>query len=202
MREELIVARTPNRRHSLLTAALDGFATRGYEATTVAELAAATGMSKAAVSYHFRTKNDLLHALVDPVLDHLDALIARQRTPEWPDQVRALLSEYLQILTDNHSVAAWIDSDKAVLNHPQIGARLHHNTQQLCRKLTGTTRPDTAATARAIAVLGALWRPLRVLTPADLAAQHDALIDTAIAALRPNRTAASTDSAQPSSVGS
>src|SRR5919206_5275860 len=97
----------------LLTAALDGFATRGYDATSVADLAAATGMSKAAVSYHFRTKNDLLHALVDPLLDRLDALVARHwRTP---DEVRSLLDEYLQILTDNQSVAAWIDSDKAVL---------------------------------------------------------------------------------------
>jgi AcrR family transcriptional regulator len=202
MREELIVSRTANRRDSLITAALDGFSTRGYDATSIADLAAATGMSKAAVSYHFRTKNDLLHALVDPVLDRLDALLARhRRTPESPDQVRALLTEYLHILTDNHSVAAWIDSDKAVLNHPEIGARLHHNTQQLCRKLTGTTRPDTAATARAVAVLGALWRPLRTLTTADLAAHHEALIDTAIAALRPSRTAASADGQQPSNVG-
>jgi AcrR family transcriptional regulator len=194
------VARTPNRRDSLLTAALDGFATRGYDATSVADLAAATGMSKAAVSYHFRTKNDLLHALIDPLLDRLDALVARyRRTPESPEQVRTLLNEYLHILIDNHGVAAWIDSDKAVLNHPEIGARLHHNTQQLCRKIAGTTRPDTAATARAIAVLGALWRPLRTLTTADLATHHDALIDTAIAALRPSPAAASTDGPQPSS---
>ena len=72
----------------------------------------------AAVSYHFRTKNDLLYALVDPVLDRLDALVARhRRTPESPEQVRTLLSEYLQILTDNHSVAAWIDGR-------HLGARL------------------------------------------------------------------------------
>ena len=41
---------TRNRRDILLTAALDGFTRRGYDATSVAELAAATGMSKAAVS--------------------------------------------------------------------------------------------------------------------------------------------------------
>ena len=88
------MARTPNRGDTLLAAALDGFATHGCEVTTVAELAAATGMSKAAVSYHFRTKDDLLHALADPLLDRLDALIARhRRTPEWSDQVRSLLSD-------------------------------------------------------------------------------------------------------------
>ena len=57
---------TRNRRDTLLTAALNSFTQRGYDATSVAELAAATGMSKAAVSYHFRSKNDLLHAVADP----------------------------------------------------------------------------------------------------------------------------------------
>ncbi len=56
------------------------FTRRGYDATSVAELAAATGMSKAAVSYHFRTKNDLLHAVADPLLDSLDALVDRHPT--------------------------------------------------------------------------------------------------------------------------
>jgi AcrR family transcriptional regulator len=201
MAEELIVPRTPNRRDTLLAAALDGFAARGYEATTVAELAAATGMSKAAVSYHFRTKDDLLHALAEPLLDRLDALIARhRRTPEQPNQLRSLLSEYLQTLTDCHQVAAWIDTDKAVLNHSQIGARLHRNTQRMCRNLTDATRPDTAATARAMAVLGTLWRPLRTLTPAQLTTHHDALIDTATAALQHRTTTATADRQQPSSV--
>ena len=123
---------TRNRRDTLLTAALDGFTRRGYDATSVAELAAATGMSKAAVSYHFRTKNDLLHALTDPLLDSLDALVDRHpAAPHWPGGVRALLEDYLTTLTDHSQVAAWVDSDKAVLNHPQIGARLHHNTERM-----------------------------------------------------------------------
>jgi AcrR family transcriptional regulator len=114
---------TRNRRAALLTAALDAFARRGYDATSVAELAAATGMSKAAVSYHFRTKNDLLHAVADPLLDSLDALLERHPpVPRWPDQVLALLGDYLAALTEHRQVAAWVDSDKAVLNHPQIGA--------------------------------------------------------------------------------
>ena len=98
---------TRNRRDTLLTAALNGFTQRGYNATSVAELAATTGMSKAAVSYHFRSKNDLLHAAADPLLDNLDALINRHpTTPHWPDGVRALLEDYLTTLTDHNQVAA------------------------------------------------------------------------------------------------
>ena len=180
---------TRNRRDALLAAALDGFTRRGYEATSVAELAAATGMSKAAVSYHFRTKEDLLHALADPLLDDLDALIQRHpRVPRWPDGVQALLEDYLSTLTDHRRVAAWVDSDKAVLNHPQIGARLHRNTQRVTQAITGPTADRTAATVRAMAALGSLWRPVRTLPPAQLATHHDDLIHAAMASCAPTNT--------------
>jgi Transcriptional regulator len=175
-----------NRRDTLLTAARDGFTGRGYEATSVAELAAATGMSKAAVSYHFRTKDDLLHAIADPLLDSLDALLERHpRTPRWPDGVRALLSDYLATLTEHRQLAAWVDTDKAVLTHPQIGARLHHNTERTCQAITGHRPDGAAATVRATAALGALWRPVRTLSPTQLAAHRDALIAAAMAGCAP-----------------
>src|SRR6478736_4219260 len=178
-----------NRRDTVLAAALDGFTSRGYDATSVAELAAATGMSKAAVSYHFHTKNDLLHALADPLLEELDALIERHPSrPHWPDEVQALLEDYLTALTDHNQVAAWVDSDKAVLNHPQIGARLHRNTERMCQAITGSTANGTAATVRATAALGSLWRPVRTLTPAQLATHRDALLHTAMAGCAPTDT--------------
>ena len=162
---------------------------RGYDATSVAELAAATGMSKAAVSYHFRSKTDLLHAAADPLLDSLDALVDRHpTTPHWPDGVRALLEDYLTTLTNHSQIAAWVDSDKAVLNDPQIGARLHHNTERMCQAITGSTADGTAATARATAALGSLWRPIRTLTPAQLATHRDALLHTAMAGCAPTNT--------------
>src|SRR6476620_1205671 len=181
--------RARNRRDVLLNAALDSFTQRGYDATSVAELAAATGMSKAAVSYHFHTKNDLLHAIADPLLDSLDALIDRHpTTPDWPGGVRALLEDYLTTLTDHSQLAAWVDSDKAVLNHPQIGARLHHNTERMCQAITGSTANGTAATARATAALGSLLRPIRPPPPAQLATPRDAPLHTAMAGCAPTNT--------------
>jgi AcrR family transcriptional regulator len=183
------VPSTRNRRDALLAAALDGFTQRGYDATSVAELAAATGMSKAAVSYHFRTKNDLLHAAADPLLDSLDALVDRHPpAPDWPDGVRTLLEDYLTVLTEHSQVAAWVDSDRAVLNHAQIGARLHRNTDRMCRAITASSADDTAATVRAMAALGSLWRPVRTLTSTQLAAHRDALIDAAMAGCAPTNT--------------
>jgi AcrR family transcriptional regulator len=178
-----------NRRDALLNAAREGFAQRGYDATTVAELAAATAMSMAAVSYHFPTKNDLLRALADPLLDSLDALVERHPpAPTRPDAVRALLDGYLTTLTEHRQVAAWLDSDKAVLNHPEIGTRLHRNNDRMRQAITGSTTDGTAATARATAALGSLRRPVRALTAAQLSAHRDALIDAAMAGCAPIHT--------------
>jgi AcrR family transcriptional regulator len=177
---------TRNRRDVLLSAALQGFAERGYHATSVAELAAATGMSKAAVSYHFPTKNDLLHALTDPLLDDLDTLVVRHpRAPKWPEGVRALLEDYLTTLTEYRDVAAWVDSDKAVLHHPEIGARLHNHNDRMCRAITGSATHGSVAAVHALAVLGSLWRPIRALTAAQLAAHRDDLIHAGMAGCAP-----------------
>src|SRR5437763_13746816 len=45
------------------------FATRGYDATSLQEIASALDVTKAALYYHFPSKAELLHSLADPLLD-------------------------------------------------------------------------------------------------------------------------------------
>jgi AcrR family transcriptional regulator len=177
---------TRNRRDALLAAALEGFTHRGYDATSIAELAATTGMSKAAVSYHFRTKDDLLHALADPLLDSMDAIVERHpRAPGWPGEVRALLDDYLTTLTEHSRIAAWVDTDKAVLNHPpdrRSAAPQHrhdlpgHHRLQPRRQHGHRTRDSSPRITLA---------PGPHPGPAQLATHRDALIDAAMAGCAP-----------------
>jgi hypothetical protein len=102
--------------------------------------------------------------------------------------VRALLEDYLSTLTNHSQIAPGSTATKPVLNHPQIGARLHHNTERMCQAITGSTANGTAATARATAALGSLWRPIRTLTPTQLATHRDALLHTAMAGCAPTNT--------------
>ena len=57
----------------------------------------------------------------------------------------------------------------------------------MCQAITGST-VDGAATVRATAALGSLWRPIRTLTPAQLATHRDALLHTAMAGCAPTDT--------------
>src|SRR3954453_15688563 len=57
-------------REELLSAALEGFARRGYREAGVDEIAAEAGYSKGALYWHFSGKEDLLVALLEERIDN------------------------------------------------------------------------------------------------------------------------------------
>jgi len=171
--------------------ALARFRVSGFVGTSIADLAGALGVSKAAIYYHYRSKDTLLHRLIDPLLDAIDACIQDHTTPAAPARTRTarpLLGAYLAVLLAHRQVVPLIATDIAVLNHPTIGPRLHSQNQQL-RTLLTAPNTDVAARLRAEAALGAIWRPLISEPPLDLsdATHQHLLIDAALATLQPSR---------------
>jgi AcrR family transcriptional regulator len=168
--------------------ALARFRVGGFVGTSIADLAGALGVSKAAIYYHYRSKDALLHRLIDPLLDAIDACIHDHSTASRPTP-RQLLDAYLNVLIAYREVVPLVASDVAVLNHPRIGPRLRAQNHQLQSLLTAS---DTSVSARlrAEAALGAIWRPLVAEPPLDLSdpAHQRILIDAAVAALQPNHT--------------
>ena len=144
-------------------------------------------MSKAAIYYHYRSKDALLHRLIDPLLDAIDACIGDHTTPARTP--RGLLGAYLAVLLAHRQVVPLIAIDVAVLNHPSIGPRLRAQNQQL-RTLLAAPDTDVAARVRAEAALGAIWRPLIADPPLDLTdpTHQHTIIDAAVATLQPNRS--------------
>ena len=186
----MVVAATEERMdRRIARLALDRFRVGGFVGTSIADLAGALGVSKAAIYYHYRSKDALLHRLVDPLLDAIDACIQDHHQPT--RTARPLLSAYLAVLLAHREAIPLIATDVAVLNHPRIGPRLRAQNQQLRTLLVD---PDTsvAARLRAEAALGAIWRPLIADPPVDLTdpAQQHTLVDAAVAALPPKRPSA------------
>ena len=73
-------------RARIIAAALDVFATRGFDAATVKEITDLAGANVAAVNYYFRSKDDLLLHVLETSLrevnkGRLDAIEAWERTP-------------------------------------------------------------------------------------------------------------------------
>lgn len=169
--------------------ALARFRVGGFAGTSIADLAGALGVSKAAIYYHYRSKDALLHHLTDPLLDAIDACIQDHATPAVPARsARQLLDAYLAVLIAHRDVVPLITTDVAVLNHPAIGPRLRAQNQRLQSLLTG---PDTsvAARLRAEATLGAIRRPVFAEPEVDLSepAHQRTLVDAAVATLQPSQ---------------
>ena len=78
-------------RLGLLTGAARAFAENGVRGSTMQSIAAAAGVAKATLYNHFRTKDDVVRALLAVELDRLTALAAGLP----PDQALAALSDEL-----------------------------------------------------------------------------------------------------------
>jgi AcrR family transcriptional regulator len=76
--------RSEETRTHLLEAAVRLFARQGYEASSVAEICAAAGVSKGAFYHHFESKQALFLALLDEWLSRLDAAFSSVRQANTP----------------------------------------------------------------------------------------------------------------------
>jgi AcrR family transcriptional regulator len=74
------------RRDQILDAAAARFAVNGFQATGMADIIAASGLSAGAVYRYFRSKDELIAAIVDRVLGeaaaHFEALLRDQVAPD------------------------------------------------------------------------------------------------------------------------
>ena len=65
----------PTTADDLRRIALEEFASTGYHATSIQQIADRAGVSKATVLYHFASKEALLDAVLGPALDQLDQIL-------------------------------------------------------------------------------------------------------------------------------
>ncbi|MER5323128.1 TetR family transcriptional regulator [Streptosporangium roseum] len=72
----------------ILEAARALFAARGYRATSMQAIADEVGITKAALYYHFDSKEEILHQLTLPLLDELEAALAQAESCDSAEEVR------------------------------------------------------------------------------------------------------------------
>jgi AcrR family transcriptional regulator len=103
-------------RSRIQSVAVELFGEQGYEKTSLREIAERLGVTKAALYYHFKSKEDIVHSLLDDYLDQVDALISwgirQDRTP----RVRGeLMRRYLDIVIDGYEAYRMLHQNQAAL---------------------------------------------------------------------------------------
>lgn len=143
-------------KEQLLETALFLFRKQGYEATSTREIAEEVGASKANIYHHFRTKDGLLHALLDPLFDEVEALLERHEpATNGSTEQRAVLEEYFDLVLENKELVSMLASDMAVLSHPEIGRRTLELNDHLLELVAGS-EADVKGQVRAACALGSL----------------------------------------------
>ena len=97
-------------RDQILTAARDLFADRGFEQTSLREIAARVGITKAALYYHFPSKAELLEVLVAPAFEGIrDVLVEWERAEGDIEQWQAALERLVDWMLDQEQLFILID---------------------------------------------------------------------------------------------
>src|SRR5215472_10700442 len=86
-------------RARLRALALQLFAEQGYEKTSLREIAEHLGVTKAALYYYFKSKEDIVRSLVEDYVAELDELIEWAGSqPRTAATRREIIGRYLQIV--------------------------------------------------------------------------------------------------------
>ncbi|WP_433360849.1 TetR/AcrR family transcriptional regulator [Actinoplanes sp. CA-142083] len=169
-------------RERILEVALDLFGDRGYAGTSIADISAQLGISKAALYYHFASKGEILQALLSAPLEryrHLADTAADRAAPD-------LLGAILDATTEMHAVSRLLGDDPSVRRamRETIRPQSHEINEALTAALAGGDPTPRARAAYAAIKNGALAHIEATGEPPSPAVRAE-LIAAARAALGP-----------------
>jgi AcrR family transcriptional regulator len=183
----MTAAAPPDTRTRILDAALELFSEHGFDGTTLQQIADRLGFTKAALYYHFRSKDELLQALVTPAITGLEELLcAHEALPDTPAQRRRFMESYVDYLLSQRRLIAYMVSDLAIVAHPAIAAGSADRNARMQAMLAGDDL-DFHAQVRVTMAFRGIGGAIAQYPDADTAELRGALLEAAHALLRPAR---------------
>ena len=142
--------------------ALELFAEQGYEQTSLREIAERLGVTKAALYYHFKSKEDIVHSFTDDYFAEIDALLNWAKNQPPGHQTRlAVLDRYVGIVLSGSEVFRFLEQNRASVQGMEAGkerfARFRDRLDGLVDVLAGPDAPlrDRVRATSAVLATGA-----------------------------------------------
>ncbi|MGY0060447.1 TetR/AcrR family transcriptional regulator [Streptomyces sp. LZ34] len=118
-------ARRGDTRQRIQDVALELFAEQGYEKTSLREIAERLEVTKAALYYHFKTKEDILISLFQDLARPLDELLAwGQQQPRTLETKQELMRRYSVALESALPLFRFMQQNQAAMSHLRPGETL------------------------------------------------------------------------------
>lgn len=174
-------------RTRILDTALSLFTEHGFVGTSLQQIADSAGLTKAALYYHFSSKDDLLEALVKPAVNDLEHLLdAYADSGTKPAERRRFLEDYLDYLLRQRRLLAFVVRDLATLGHPALATGSPRRRARVNAMLAGGHLDFNEQIRVAMAFQG-LSSVIAQYPDADATALRQALLEAAQALLRRRR---------------
>jgi AcrR family transcriptional regulator len=185
-------------RNRLLDAAVDLFAAKGFDGTSVQEIVERAAVTKGAMYHYFKSKDDLLyaiyHGLISQQLADLDRILAAGPAPA--DAVRAIIVDLVETTTARLAEASVFSREMHKLAAEPMAAlraqrrRYHETMRDLIARgqKDGSFAPVASADTVTLIVFGIVnqlpqwYQPDGPTSPRQLA---DEMADFVLAALNP-----------------
>jgi len=102
--------------------ALELFAEQGYEKTSLREVAERLGVTKAALYYHFKSKEDIVHSFTDDYFAAIDDLVEWAKDQPRTDATRhEILHRYVGIVLGGSEVFRFLHQNQASVQAMEAG---------------------------------------------------------------------------------
>jgi AcrR family transcriptional regulator len=117
--------RQPDTRERIQQVALELFAEHGYDKTALREIAERLGVTKAALYYHFKTKEDILGSIIDDYTDQVDALIAwAQDQPRTIETRREIIRRHAELFRTARPFMRFVQENQPTMRDLAIGEKM------------------------------------------------------------------------------
>ncbi|MFJ3907383.1 TetR/AcrR family transcriptional regulator [Streptomyces vinaceus] len=115
-------ARRGNTRQRIQDVALELFAEQGYEKTSLREIAERLEVTKAALYYHFKTKEDIIISVFEDLTRPIDELIEwAEQQPRTLETKREVLRRYSEAMAAGSPLYRFMQENQATMRELSIG---------------------------------------------------------------------------------
>jgi AcrR family transcriptional regulator len=173
-------------RERIQEIALELFAEQGYEKTSLREIAERLGVTKAALYYHFKSKEDIVRSFIEDYRAELEKVVSWGTSqPRTPESRAEILARYADIVSEQLAIIRFMEQNQAAMHSlmSDSGARkkmFRDQFMSLCDVITppGAPLADRVRAAMAVISIGmsSLLFQREAASPEEL---HDAVLKVA-----------------------
>ena len=131
-------------RERIQRVALELFTEQGYDKTSLREIAERLGVTKAALYYHFKSKEELAESILTARLDEMDQMIEwLQERPRTTEVRREFIRRYADATHSwrHRQVMRFLENNQAVVKKMEIGLKMQGRLRALLDAMVNPEDP-------------------------------------------------------------